>query len=851
MNKLENNIWSFTNEVRGYIEISELKEIVVSLIFLKHATDEYLSNPFSEISVPKKSQYTFLMENLNNSDFLNYLKNAFSTIENENIQLRNTLTSFDFYHIFYRSKGLELVRILFIKISEFGLHEEELNFSDFSGELLSKFALSEGKKGGDINTPDSVSQLMVQLLNPVKGIVLDSTCGIGGFFQEVEDNYPNNKFKFYGQEYNGSTLALAKLRFAFNEKNAIQFGESQSTLRHDQFPELKADYVIMHPPFNVRTSADEIIESDPRFEYGLPPKSNANLAWVQHAIYHLKENGKAAILLSNGSLSSRVESQMRKNIIDADLVEAIITLPSQLFSNTSIPASIWLLSKDKVRKEEVLFIDASDLGEKKNRVQRELTKNNIDEIASQFRFWQENNLTFSNKIGFSNSVGISEIAQNDYLLAPSRYVGFKSQLVVDLNNAKPLSEVLKFDRPTKLQSNIKYKKASVKDLSNTPDSYILDVDILPYVGIKQNFKSLNNDVLLLSRIGPNIKPTFHGVSRSNIAYPSNYVLAFKVDESKVLLDYLVAELHKDYVKSQIESYSTGAAMPIISRKDLENIKIVIPELISEQKEIFDREREVRFKSFAKDLGFEKEIAKLKDSQMKDLGSKKHNIMQHLNNVKSSADVLTKMMEVNNGVLKADEVIDPRRGVTVEKRFLRLQESLEKVIYYVDNITNELKYDKAELINPISFIKECKERGIQNESYVVEIIVEKGSFQNREPLISISKNDFEEIYNNIIENAMIHGFIDANKSYIFRITISFVDGFLEINFENNGKPFPKGISEKYDVKGEKAGETGASGIGLWKVAEIVKHFGCKLEVFDEPNNEFPVGFKFKFNLETNE
>jgi signal transduction histidine kinase len=235
--------------------------------------------------------------------------------------------------------------------------------------------------------------------------------------------------------------------------------------------------------------------------------------------------------------------------------------------------------------------------------------------------------------------------------------------------------------------------------------------------------------------------------------------------------------------------------------------------------------------------------------MKDLGSKKHNIMQHLNNVKASTDVLMKMMELNKGVLNSDAIIDPRRGVSVGNRFLRLQESLDKVIYYVDNITNELQYDDAEIINPITFIKECKERGIENDNFSIEIIIDKETFNSIKPLISISKNDFEELYNNILENAIKHGFIDESKSYIFRVTIAYVDDLLEINFENNGKQFPKGIAEKLDVKGEKAGATAGTGIGLWKVAEIAKHFACKLEVLDEPQSEFPVGFKFKFNLET--
>jgi len=229
----------------------------------------------------------------------------------------------------------------------------------------------------------------------------------------------------------------------------------------------------------------------------------------------------------------------------------------------------------------------------------------------------------------------------------------------------------------------------------------------------------------------------------SIVYSSNKIFSFKVYEKKVFLDFLIAELYKDYIQFQLDSYRKGAAMQVIRREDLLKVLILVPSSLNEQKKIFENERELRFQAITKDLGFEKELAELKKAQMKDLGSKKHNIMQHLNNVKASADVLTRMMELNNGVFMADEVIDPRRGITVEKRFLRLQESLEKVIYYVDNITNELKYDEAEIINHIKFIKECKERGLQKDLIAIDIIVENATFEGRKPLISISNQYFQD------------------------------------------------------------------------------------------------------------
>lgn len=849
MNKMVNNIWSFINEVRGHKSISELKEIVISLIFLKHATDEYLSNPFSNISVPEKSQYSFLIDNINASNFLDDVWDAIYSLDNKNSYLKGSLTTFDFRRNFNNRNDLELVRNLFIKISEFGLSEGDISFSNFIGQILSKFALSEGKKGGDINTPDSVSQLMVQLLTPQKGTVLDSTCGIGGFFQDIEDNYPNSEFQFYGQEYNGTTLALAKLRFAFNQKNTIHFGEGESTLINDQFPKLKADYVIMHPPFNVKTSANEINENDPRFEYGIPPKGNANMAWIQHANYHLNSNGKAVVLLNNGSLSSRSkEGEIRKKLIEADLIEAIISLPSQLLTNTSIPTSIWLLNKNKLKKEKVLFIDASNLGSKTSlrsqKILKEKATSKIVKVLEEYR----NDIFIQGKFNFWSIKSLEDIRKQEYQLNPLRYVTLGDYIGIDLSETVLLGNLIEYIKPSKLDATDFIKGVSIKDLSSNPDNYLLDVSEIEKGSFPQNYRLLKDNSLLIARLGSKIKPTFFTSNKGEIGYAANAIFAFKVDDKKVDLDYLIAELHKKYVLKQLNSLRGGSAIQNINKSDIENVRIKLPEL-KVQKELVEKEREIRFQSAAKDLGFEKEIEKLKQSQMKDLGSKKHNIMQHLNNVKASADVLSDMMSLNKGVLKYDAIIDPRRGITVEKRFLRLQESLSKVIYYVDNITNELKYDEAEIINAGKFIKECKERGIQNNLFSVEVFIEKETFEGKEPLISISKNDFEEIYNNLLENAMNHGFLDEKKKYIFRVSIAYIDGYVEINFVNNGKPFPKGIAEKIEVKGAKAGKTGGTGIGLWKVAEIAKHFDCILEVLDEPESEFPVGFKFKFNIET--
>lgn len=846
MSDLGLKVWKLVNQFRGQRAVTDFKEILISILFLKFLNEKFNKDQLNFIQVPEQANWELLEDESTESSFYKNLKKAFTELELVNTRLSDTFTVFDFEKKFNNAQDSKVFRKLFLEISKINIHSNDA-YQNLIGSLLQNFSQSEGKFGGKFTTPFSVSKLMVDLLDMKGSNVLDSTCGTGGFFNLIEEKSPDNKHAFYGQEVCSSTLALAKLRFAFNQKNIFEFSKAEDTLKSDQFPNLRVDYVIMNPPFNLRSWRGNNPNEDPRFKYGVPPNSNANLAWIQHAIYHLNNDGKAIVLMSNNSLISSVERDIRKNLINDNVIEAIITLPSQLLTNTSIPACLWVLNKNKANNKEVLFVDAFDFGHITKGLQKKLSDKDISEVVNLVKFWKQKSTNYLDRIGVNKSVSISEISANDYLLAPNRYVGIEQLIDIDLSKAVSLDELLEYVKPEKLISGASYKKMSIKDLSSNPDSYCLNASELEEGGLAKDYRHLNSDLLLIARIGSQIKPTYYTGSSDKIAFPSNSIYSFKVNLNKVHLDYLVAELHKDYVKAQLANYTKGVAIPFINRKDLSKIKIVLP-TIDEQKTTIQKERELRFQSTAKNLGFEKEIKSLEEAQIKDLGSKKHNIMQHLNNVKSSVDVLNKMMNLNNGILKADEIIDPRRGLSVENRFSRLQESLEKVIYFVDNITNESKFEKAEVIDAASFLNECRERNIQNDLFSVELMTDYNTFENKSPLISISKNDFEELYTNILENARIHGFVDNSKKYIFRITLAHIDGSVEILFENNGKSFPKGISERLNVKGEKAGATAGTGIGLWKVFEIVKHFGGAIDVLDNPGEDFPVGLSIKFNLE---
>lgn len=850
MKKLDSRFFEVLSKVRGFRNFSDLKEITISLMFLKYANEKYDPDFYNEVEVPECANLDFLKMNINHFDFPNKLWSAFDILESENHFLLGTFSVFDFRYMFNQHVNRESIIDIFKKVIEYDFFNNGKTFSEVVGDFLKWFSEYEGKRDNGTITPESVSELMVELLNPNRGSVLDSACGSGGFFEKIVKTRSECEFSFYGQERNVFTLAIARLRFAFEKNFNVEFGKVENTLLRDSFPDLKADYVLMNPPFVLRNWKDEGSEFDPRFKYGIPPKSNANYAWIQHAIAHLNKHGKAAILLSVNSLfSTGREEEIRKNIVDADLVESIILLPSQLFVNTSIPACIWILNKNKVHKDETLFIDASAFGESTSRRGRNvISQKGLEKITTLYRAWLDSKLFQVGHVNFFSIEDLSSIRKKHYNLSPVKYVTLGLSIGEDLSDTVLLGEVLKSVSPSRINKEGKQKLLSANSLCDHPDNYVLDVNKLKEESVRPNYRVLKSGVLLISRIIDNIRPTYFENSDLEVAYLANSIFAYKVDEKKVSIEYLVAELYKDYVKKQLSALRRGMPNRLARRVDIENVRVKIPSL-KEQKLIVEQEREFRFQAFTKELGFQNEIQKLKEAQMKDLGAKQHNIRQHLNNVKASADNLVKMMNRNNGVLNAQDVINPKTGVSVEKRFQRLQESLTKVIFYVDELTNNRNFQKAETFNVIKFLEECKERGIQEEYFEVEILTDNESLEKMKPLINISKDDLEEVYNNLLRNAIRHGFVDKNKKYIFRIIVSLVNDVLEVTFENNGKPFPKGLEGKYFVKGEKAGKTGNTGLGLWIVSEIANHFNAALEVIDEPSSEFPVGFKFKFNLET--
>lgn len=387
------------------------------------------------------------------------IDNALEGIERDNQKLKGVLNKHYASLKIDQAKLNELINL----IATIPFNHKSLNSKDILGHIyeyfLGQFALAEGKKGGQFYTPASIVSLIVEMIEPFEGRVYDPAMGSGGFFvqsekfierranqKEIDPLTQKQRISIYGQEYNYTTWQLAAMNMAIRGLD-YDFGkEPASTYTNDQHPDLRADFIMANPPFNMKEWNTGVDDNDPRWVYGTPPSGNANFAWMQHMLYHLAPDGSQALLLANGSMSSTTnnEGEIRAALVENDLVECMVALPGQLFTNTQIPACIWFLTKNKKartdksgrklrdRKGEVLFIDARNLGYMKDRVLRDFTQDDIQKVADLYHAWKTgaevNGVAYEDQAGFCKSATLEEIKKHDFVLTPGRYVGAAEEL---------------------------------------------------------------------------------------------------------------------------------------------------------------------------------------------------------------------------------------------------------------------------------------------------------------------------------------------------------------------------------------------------------------------------------------
>lgn len=448
----EEKLWAAADKLRNNMDSSEYKHVVLGLIFLKYVSDSFLEkwNELMEIEpdfaedrdaytaegvfwVPEAARWGYIAERAKTPEIGQVVDNALDWIEKENPTLKGVLPkNYSRPELDKRILG-EIIDV-FSNIDVGGNIARE---KDVLGRVyeyfLGKFAENEGKGGGEFYTPKSVVNLMVEMIQPYKGYVYDPCCGSGGMFVQslkfVEEHAGNTfDISVYGQESNPTTWKLAKMNLAIRGIESNLGGKNADTFHDDLHPTLKADYVLANPPFNDSDWGQPSLVEDSRWKYGLPPAGNANYAWLSHMVDKLGQNGKAAIVLANGSLSTNTsnEGEIRKNLIEADLVESIVALPDRLFYTTGIPVTIWVLNRNKKHKGKTLFIDARNLGTMVSRRLRELKTEDIRKVADAYINWQ-NDEKYEDIQGFCKAVDFEEIQKHDHILTPGRYVGIEEE----------------------------------------------------------------------------------------------------------------------------------------------------------------------------------------------------------------------------------------------------------------------------------------------------------------------------------------------------------------------------------------------------------------------------------------
>ena len=483
MQEIEKTLWAAADKMIGGLSVTNYKFVVLGLIFLKYISDTF-EEKYNELVaegdgfeddrdayaeeniffVPEKSRWLYIVKHSKDYNIGEILDNALDLIEKENPSLKGVL--FKIYNSpDFRNVNLGEIIDLFTNLK---LGTKDASEKDMLGRVyeyfLGQFASKDGQKGGEFYTPACLVRTMVECIEPYQGRVYDPACGSGGMFVQsmkfVEENQGNiYNIGIFGQEKNPTTWRLAKMNLAIRSMYGDLGKYAADTFTEDLHKDLKADYILANPPFNLEWDRDKV-ENDPRWRYGLAPKNNANYAWLQHMISKLSQNGKMACILANGSLSAGgQEGEIRKNLIENDLVDCILAMPTNLFYTVTVPCSIWIINRNKKQKGKTLFINASNLGTMVTRRLKELDEKDIKKIAGTYHAYQ-NDDSYENVKGFCYSATLDEIKSNDYVLTPGRYVGVEDNEEDDIPFEEKMSNITselstQFEESHRLEEEIK------------------------------------------------------------------------------------------------------------------------------------------------------------------------------------------------------------------------------------------------------------------------------------------------------------------------------------------------------------------------------------------------------------
>lgn len=449
----EEKLWAAADKMRGNMDPSEYKHIVLGLIFLKYISDSFEAlhkkiekeegaeeaedkdyyTAENTFWVPKESRWNYIRDNARKENIGKIIDDSMYAIEKDNPDLKGVLPKD------YARPALDKQRLAGVIDIISQVDMQDNSSRDILGRIyeyfLGKFAGSEGKGGGEFYTPQCIVKLLVEMIEPYSGRVYDPCCGSGGMFVQAEifnrkGEGRHDDIIVYGQESNHTTWRLCKMNLALHHVDSSNIKHGNS-FHGDHHPDLKADFVLANPPFNDSDWDGQLLKNDVRWKYGTPPTGNANYAWIQHFVHHLSPTGIAGFVMANGAMSANTsnEGKIRENMIKAGLVDCIIAMPDKLFYNVTIPCSLWFLSRDRHdhkfrnRQDEILFIDAGKMGKMIDRRHRELSAEDVKAITGTYHNWRKTDGKYEDKKGFCRAAKIEEVEKNGSVLTPGRYVG--------------------------------------------------------------------------------------------------------------------------------------------------------------------------------------------------------------------------------------------------------------------------------------------------------------------------------------------------------------------------------------------------------------------------------------------
>lgn len=803
---MESLVFKFSDSLRGIFSSSDY-ELVLLFLFLK--SQNLLEGSFSEKDVIIKISSNIAKHKRKN-------------------EIEPIWQMFDVSRV-SKSRLLKLIYLL----QSLEIDTDSNAFADFFEQMTARLIKGSGKMAGQYYQPAALTEIMSSFIPNKKGVrVYNPFAGLASFAMDLPKDAT-----YYGQEFNGRTYALAKMRLIIHDKQKHHVSMEDSL--HNWLPESTPfDFFIANPPYGMRLSDKSLKEQT--------GQRTAEGFFLKKAF---EANVKTITVLPIGMLfRGGREKQLRQQIVEADKLEYVIQLPGNVMYATGILTAILVLNPEKEHPSKVTFVNAESLTIKETSTLKELDSEAILQLIHEKGDSKHKRL-IPNKV----------IAKNDFDLNVARY--FQEELVPDEGfKFVGLNKLVEELRPRLIREEVGGKCLTIKNLSDSILKYELDVEAIEE---RQKIKpayQVPDDCLLLTTRFTKLKPTYFSKADFPI-YCSPNIQTYKVNEEKVLVEYLIQELCKDYVTKQLDVFRVGTAHPFIGRRDFLSVQIQLP-IQSKQQDLVNREREIREDMILAEQGITSVIERERKKQLSDLRFKKHRLNNMLARLDAPLDNLIRYMKANEGKINADSLISQRFGITVEHQFTSMQTALQKVMSFINEIDSPI-FVEGEVFDLHKEVKEMKRNFTKDKSFKfsyknkLDLSFQQGKKGKVKPEVKFSKIGFNTIVEEIVENAKKHGFVGRDSGNEILVEMSL--GEYEINgenrenvislkFSNNGKPFDKGWTEDtFRIEEKKSGKTGNNGIGGSKITKIVEFFGGNVKPYQTPKEEMTVTIELRLPL----